>query len=370
MANFFSDTKDKMSELKNNPKNKKIWVTLSVVCGVGLLALIVGLTSSLKKTAAAGGNVNASALIETSTEATGTSLDSVAGSNAKDIDFETILGYDKDGQPIYGSYGLVPNVMGYDVNGQPIATGSITQTGSNEKGEAIYDYSSKEVAAAKGIDGKDGTNGTNGTNGTGSTGIAGTNGTNGTSGSTGATGASGKNGTNGTSGTGKNGVNGANGANGANGKNGTAGSYYVIDNYVKGDKGDTGANGIEGKQGPAGVAGAAGSNGANGKDGRDGQTGAAGIAGAKGDTGATGATGAAGAAGAPGKDGADGKSTFVRFSKNANGKDMTEIPDSTTKYMGVYTGTTASTKYTDYEWTQYKDLSITYDSGSNTLTIQ
>jgi len=66
--------------------------------------------------------------------------------------------------------------------------------------------------------------------------------------------------------------------------------------------------------------------------------------------------------GADGKNGEDGKAgqdatqyyTYIRYSANANGSSMTEYPQSNTKYIGVYTGTSASVPaYTAFTWSKY-----------------
>lgn len=60
-----------------------------------------------------------------------------------------------------------------------------------------------------------------------------------------------------------------------------------------------------------------------------------------------------GEAGEAGKDGSTGKSVFIRYSENSNGTNMTEKPTATTKYMGTYSGTKASSNPSDYSWSRY-----------------
>lgn len=54
--------------------------------------------------------------------------------------------------------------------------------------------------------------------------------------------------------------------------------------------------------------------------------------------------------------GSDGTSyyTYVRYSANANGSNMVAIPSSTTKYIGIYTGTSSTVPaYRDFTWNKY-----------------
>lgn len=72
-----------------------------------------------------------------------------------------------------------------------------------------------------------------------------------------------------------------------------------------------------------------------------------------GENGKDGEKGEAGADGKAGKDGSTGRSVFIRYSENANGLPMTERPTATTKYIGTYSGTKASTNSSDYSWSKY-----------------
>lgn len=71
------------------------------------------------------------------------------------------------------------------------------------------------------------------------------------------------------------------------------------------------------------------------------------------ENGKDGEKGEAGADGKAGKDGSTGRSVFIRYSENANGLPMTERPTATTKYIGTYSGTKASTNSSDYSWSKY-----------------
>ncbi len=93
-----------------------------------------------------------------------------------------------------------------------------------------------------------------------------------------------------------------------------------------------------------------------GKDGKDGEAGAAGERGDE------------------GKDGVSGKSVFIRYAENENGLNMTERPIASTKYMGTYSGTKASTNPSDYSWAQYvgsdgDSVWIRYAENANGLNM-
>lgn len=201
----------------------------------------------------------------------------------------------------------------------------------------------------------------------------------------------------------------------------------VLDEYDKKMDVVMANQGVNGKDGKDGKDGATGKTGAAGKDGKDGKAGATGRTGATGKTGATGATGKTGPAGRDGEAGKDGKNVYVKYAKDINGTGMTSTPTSETKYIGTYTGTseptsasaylwsrmtgetgeagadgqnvfikyaedasgtgmsatpndrtkyigtysgaTEPTSASDYSWSQYRDLIITFDESTNTLLI-
>lgn len=157
-------------------------------------------------------------------------------------------------------------------------------------------------------------------------------------------------------------------------------------------------NGIDGKDGADGKDGIDGRDGRDGKDGTDGAS----ITGAKGDTGNNGNsvfirysayenganmtenptastkyigtyTGTK-ASTNPSQyswskyTGDDGNSVFIRYSANADGSEMTEKPTALSKYMGTYVGKTASTQASDYTWTRYSDATISYSDGTLYIT--
>lgn len=113
------------------------------------------------------------------------------------------------------------------------------------------------------------------------------------------------------------------------------------------------------------------SNGKNGKVGRDGADGRDGMDGNDGADGRNGTNGRDGQDGKDGKDGKagrDGDSIFIRYSPESNGRDMTDKPNANTKYMGTYTGASASANPLDYTWTRYSDATITYSDGTVYIT--
>lgn len=97
----------------------------------------------------------------------------------------------------------------------------------------------------------------------------------------------------------------------------------------------------------------------DGKNGRGGRNGTDGRDGSDGQDGKD---------GKDGKAGRDGDSIYIRYSAEPNGRDMTDKPTSDTKYMGTYTGASASSNPTDYTWTRYSDATITYSGGTLYIT--
>ena len=127
-----------------------------------------------------------------------------------------------------------------------------------------------------------------------------------------------------------------------------------------------GVNGTDGKDGATGKMGATGATGAKGATGTTGATGKTGT------TGKTGATGATGAVGKTGATGADGKSTYIAYATSESGSGFSLEPTTSTKYIGtcITTSTTQPTTASSYTWKLYRELIMTYDDSTNTLTIQ
>lgn len=107
-----------------------------------------------------------------------------------------------------------------------------------------------------------------------------------------------------------------------------------------------GANGNNGTSASAsnGTNGKGGTNGKDGKDGQDGKD------------------------GKDGKAGQNGDSVFIRYSEESTGKNMTEKPTDSSKWMGTYVGANASTNPADYTWTRYSDATISYSDGTLYIT--
>ncbi|AOZ97821.1 collagen-like domain-containing protein [Butyrivibrio hungatei] len=455
MGNFIENLKDRFEEFKNNPENKKKFIAAATVVGALALILVVCLASGLKSISLKQGGASAGDLIEGNSPnvernaAGGIILDidwdnvigydldgnpvygtngmvsAVGGydmlgapiladdmkviGNAEDglpiydysaieqarlrglnditntnIDWNTVVGYDKDGNPIFGTFGADPNILGYDAAGNPIYKGSVTVTGRTDSGMPIYDYSTRETVKAAGKSAQDrirnGKNGADGKDGVdasatdGNAGINGSNGANGTSGTNGTNrtvtqiinNTSGKDGTNGTSKNGTNGTNGIN-ANGTNGTNGTNADVSRVQAEVDALKEQVNNGSLNGKDGRDGK------DGEKGERGSEGQRGATGAQGSAGQTGSQGATGATGAQGAAGKDGVT-YYTYIRYASEdpsvySNAK-MSADPSSDTKYMGIATSasTSAPAKASDYTWSQYKDLSVTATTDADGVT--
>ena len=134
----------------------------------------------------------------------------------------------------------------------------------------------------------------------------------------------------------------------------------VEDHYAEVIEGATGATGEKGDKGDAG------------KDGKTGKTGKSGTSGTKGATGVQGAKGAAGTPGKAGEPGKDGKSTFIAYADDASGTNFSLSPTDTSKYMGTCSTTEITQPRTpsSYTWAMYRELTITYEEGTNTLRIQ
>lgn len=121
----------------------------------------------------------------------------------------------------------------------------------------------------------------------------------------------------------------------------------------------TGANGKDGIDGI---------NGKDGMDGRDGINGRDGIDGADGNDGRDGADGK------DGRDGRDGNSSFFAYADSVNGSVVKnfhrDTPLPTSKWIGVYSGTSAPSSQSQYTWSQYKTAnSVEFNKDLNTVRI-
>lgn len=145
----------------------------------------------------------------------------------------------------------------------------------------------------------------------------------------------------------------------------------VILEPISGEKGEKGEKGDPGRPGKDGAPGKNGSDGQDGKDGNDGRDGLNGRNGKDGKDGKTGRDGI------NGRDGLDGNSTYVAYSDDKYGSNMTLVPNEKTAYIGICTtrSNVQPTEGEDYVWQPYRtDANITIDSsplgdGVSTFTI-
>ena len=56
------------------------------------------------------------------------------------------------------------------------------------------------------------------------------------------------------------------------------------------------------------------------------------------------------------------------YSEESTGKNMTNKPTDSSKWMGTYIGANASSNPADYTWTRYSDATITYSDGTLYIT--
>lgn len=468
MVNFFEVVKDKFYELKNDPNLRKYFIAGGCCIGGVAVAVLVVISGNLRTLSLNEGGANAGDLIDGNSA---TVERNSAGGIIADIDWEKVIGYDRDGNPIYGTHGMVPaiggydmcgapilaedlvvtgyaedglpiygnysaidqarirglndpsntdidwnsivgydidgnpifgtfgadpNILGYDLLGNPIYKGSVTVSGHTDSGVPIYNYSTINVAKANGVAQKNALN-------------------------------SGKNGDSNVSSdkvkqdASKRPADKTDNVKTETKRNGVLTQYVpsqkkedtkekTKENANKSDdtkevikedtkevdkanevqdkeisslqqkiddiksqlmdksslKGDKGEKGEAGATGQAGVQGTAGAQGPQGMTGAIGPQGNAGVQGAKGETGAT------------GKDGAS-SYTYIRYAAQDPAMyPSTELliePTAETKYMGVATSSSAAapSRSSDYAWSQYKDLSITAvedADGVTTLVIQ
>lgn len=150
------------------------------------------------------------------------------------------------------------------------------------------------------------------------------------------------------------------GKDGVPGVSGKDGSSSVV--------GKDGTSGISGKDGTAGKNGKDGIDGINGKDGADGRDGFDGV------DGKDGADGKDGKDGSNGKNGKDGNSSYFAYADSVNGNVIKnfhrDTPLQTSKWIGVYSGTSAPTSQSQYTWSQYKTASsIEFITDPNKVRI-
>ena len=146
---------------------------------------------------------------------------------------------------------------------------------------------------------------------------------------------------------------------------------------TSGNTGDSGSSGTSGKTDNSTAFGTSGKNGENGKDGlngKDGVDGKDGINGRDGMDGADGSDGRDGEDGKDGRDGRDGNSSFFAYADNVNGSVIKnfhrDTPLPTSKWIGVYSGTSAPSSQSQYTWSQYKTAnSVEFIKDQNIVRI-
>ena len=141
--------KGKMSDIRKNPEARRYFnvVLICIAAAIGLSAfLVLGALSSIAK---ARSGVRASEIIE------GTALSTernTAGGLIVDINYNQIVGYDANKNPIYASNGHLPSVMGYDMCGTPILSEGLLVTEMAADSLPIYgNVSSIDAARKRGL---------------------------------------------------------------------------------------------------------------------------------------------------------------------------------------------------------------------------
>lgn len=138
MNSFFNNMQEKWEEIRNDPKRRKVLLIIIVVTAIilCLVFLYFLLFPAVKRNVTDKG-------------------DTITEGYSADINYDVIIGYDADGNPIFGSYGMDPSIIGYDIYGNPITIADIGILGYDADGNPIYDFTSYH-AVDKGVLGGEG----------------------------------------------------------------------------------------------------------------------------------------------------------------------------------------------------------------------
>ena len=97
MGNLMERIRDRFDELKNNPNNKKYFFTVVGTLTMAAVITVVVLASGLKNISLKEGGASAGDLIDGSSANVERNS---AGGIILDIDWDNIIGYDRDGNPV------------------------------------------------------------------------------------------------------------------------------------------------------------------------------------------------------------------------------------------------------------------------------
>lgn len=141
--------KGRMAEIKENPEAKK-YFTIVVISVISLIILtFVIIISGLSSIAKSRSGLRASDIIEGTAVSTERNA---AGGLIVDINYNEIIGYDANRNPIYAPNGLLPAIMGYDMCGTPIELEGIVVTEQASDSLPIYgNVSSIDSARRRGL---------------------------------------------------------------------------------------------------------------------------------------------------------------------------------------------------------------------------
>lgn len=143
----------KMNEIKSSPESKRYFYTV-VVCVVALVVVVLAvLIGGIRSISKARSGLRAADIVQ------GTALSTernAAGGLIVDINYDVIVGYDANKNPIYGTHGLLPAVIGYDICGTPVEAEGLTVTETALDSLPVYgNFSSIDEARKRGLASRD-----------------------------------------------------------------------------------------------------------------------------------------------------------------------------------------------------------------------
>lgn len=141
--------KGRMTEIKENTEAKK-YFTIVIISVVALIVLTIAIViSCLSSIAKSRSGLRASDIIE------GTAISTErnpAGGLIVDINYNEVIGYDANRNPIYAANGLLPAIMGYDMCGTPVELEGLVVTEQASDSLPIYgNVSSIDSARRRGL---------------------------------------------------------------------------------------------------------------------------------------------------------------------------------------------------------------------------
>ena len=141
--------KGKVADIRSNPEARR-YFNVAIICVVAIILMTFFIiVSGVSSIARQRSGIRASDIVDGTAQSTERNA---AGGLIVDINYNQIIGYDANKNPIYASNGLLPAVFGYDMCGAPIEAEGLVATETASDSLPIYGgVSSIDAARRRGL---------------------------------------------------------------------------------------------------------------------------------------------------------------------------------------------------------------------------